>query len=168
MSVTYSLTTMSLKFSTNCEACGQLFRFESNDPADLDSSRWPTRCADCRTRATDAGTKGAVEGSTLRLGDIVSLADEDQSAYVVIAVNGDYTKARLVYCGSQRWYVPEWVETSKIVKPAAENKNTRRARRWLDKAGFEPDGWRRIVVGRYGSEFRVEVDHISLQRSDVP
>lgn len=101
----------------------------------------------------------------LRLGQVVMLVGDDASAYVVIAVNGDYTKARVAYCGSARWYVPEWVEASRIVKPTAENKNTRRARRWLDKAGFDPDGWRRILVGRYGSESRVEVDHISLQEN---
>lgn len=99
----------------------------------------------------------------LKLGQIVHVADDDSSAYVVIAINGDYTKARLVYCGSARWYKPEWIETSKIVTPIVGNKNTRRARRWLDKAGFDPDGWRRITVGRYGSAFNVEVDHISLQ-----
>lgn len=103
--------------------------------------------------------------TTLRLGDIVHVGDDTSSAYVVLAVNGDYTKARLAYCGSERWYVPEWVDIAKVVLPATDNKNTRRARRKLDKAGFDPDGWRRIVVGRYGSQSRVEVDHISLQRS---
>lgn len=46
---TFSVATMSLKFSTNCDGCGRMFRFESNNLADLDSSRWPTKCEECRT-----------------------------------------------------------------------------------------------------------------------
>lgn len=42
------VTTMSIKFSTNCDGCGRMFRFESNDLADLDASRWPTKCDKCR------------------------------------------------------------------------------------------------------------------------
>lgn len=43
----FSVTKMSLKFSTNCEGCGRMFKFESNNLADLDASRWPTKCEDC-------------------------------------------------------------------------------------------------------------------------
>jgi len=50
---TMSLAKMSLKFSTNCDGCGRMFRFESNDLADLDSSRWPTKCDECRAPSVE-------------------------------------------------------------------------------------------------------------------
>jgi hypothetical protein len=48
---TFSVTKMSLKFSTTCDACGRMFRFESNNLADLDASRWPKQCEGCRAPA---------------------------------------------------------------------------------------------------------------------
>lgn len=46
--VDMKVTSMSLRLTTNCEGCGELFTFESNDIADIDGSRWPKRCESCR------------------------------------------------------------------------------------------------------------------------
>lgn len=96
-------------------------------------------------------------------GAIVNVVGDTSSAYVVIATFAN--RVQLVYCGSERWYVPKWFDLKEVVTPANVNKNSRRALRWLERAGFDPDGWRRISVGRSGSESRVAVDHVSMQES---
>jgi hypothetical protein len=48
MKTTLSVTSMSLKLTTNCGTCGALFTFKSNDLADIDGRRWPTECESCR------------------------------------------------------------------------------------------------------------------------
>jgi len=98
---------------------------------------------------------------TVTCGDIVNLVDDRESAYVVVAMFAN--RVQLVYCGSERWYVPKWYEGNQILAPATVNKHSRRARRWLDKAGYDPDGWRRINCGRYGNEQRVTVDHVAMR-----
>lgn len=100
----------------------------------------------------------------MKVGAIVNLGADAESAYVVIGVFAN--RAQLVYCGSERWYVPEWHPLTDI-KPATDNKHRRRAIRWLRKAGFDPDGWRRIDVGRYGAKQTVVVDHEDM-RGDAP
>lgn len=52
--ITMSAVSVSIKFSTNCESCGRMFTFKSNSVADLDASRWPKRCEECRVPAAVA------------------------------------------------------------------------------------------------------------------
>jgi len=97
---------------------------------------------------------------SLKPGDIVNLVGDSESAYVVVATFAN--RAQVVYCGSMRWYMPEWQDVAQVVHPATINKHSRRARRWLDDVRFDPDGWRRILVGRHAAKTRVTVDHVSM------
>jgi hypothetical protein len=120
---------------------------------------------DRETRRLDAArSRGGDAGWEVTVGDLVHLVGAskgDGAVYLVIA--GPFAnRVQVTYCGSERWYMPVWQPLDQVVKVTAESKHTRRARRWLDKEGFEPDGWRRISVGRYGAEQRVTVDHISM------
>lgn len=105
-------------------------------------------------------------GERVQVGDLVHLigaSKGDAAVYLVIA--GPFAnRVQVTYCGSERWYAPVWHELGQIVKVTAESKHTRRARRWLDKAGHDPDGWKRILVGRYGGEQRVPVTHIDMEQ----
>ncbi len=102
----------------------------------------------------------------MTVGDLVHLVGSskgDAAVYVVIAL--DAKRARVTYCGSDRWYVPVWHELTQLVPSTEESKHTRRARRRLEKAGFDADGWKRINCGAYGREELFTVTHVSMEDS---
>lgn len=102
----------------------------------------------------------------ITVGDLVHMRGSTKGAdaiYLVIA--GPFAGiVQLSYCGSSRWFVPFKARVENLDKAISESKNTKRALRWLKSAGHDADGWKRIAVGRYGSEQRVTVTHIELER----
>lgn len=110
---TFSVTKMSLKFSTNCESCGRMFRFESNNLADLDASRWPTKCEDCRvpglTKTTSKPTAKSYlvaflvnDDRGMSTGKVTSISIDDEVTLEgppkVLRVEGTLVKV------GRRWY----------------------------------------------------------------
>lgn len=99
----------------------------------------------------------------MRFGDIVTLNIDDKAgrSYVVVheALNG---RVQLCYCGAERWYVPEWVDVSWVGIDVTDGPQLRRARRLLAAVKPDPDGWKRIQVGRAGRLRTVIVGHVDV------
>lgn len=105
----------------------------------------------------------------MKLGSIVTLTISGRRGgthvgrpHVVVhePVNG---RVQLCYCGSARWYVPEWHPVEWVSTEVPEGTRLRRCRRLLAAVKPDPDGWKRISVGRYGQEQTVIVGHTSLE-----
>lgn len=65
--------------------------------------------------------------------------------------------------GSARWMMPRWVNVTKVSSATGQTKYYRDAKRSLLKAGFDPDGYKRIPAGRYGGVRMIVVGHIALE-----
>lgn len=105
----------------------------------------------------------------MTLGDIVTVmfGTKAYKPHVVVGVRPD--RIQLCYCGSERWYLPSW-HKSEHVTSIDENKAgflnpkaMRRCKRLLLAIKPSPDGWKRIDVGRYGSDHApVIVGHVDV------
>lgn len=101
----------------------------------------------------------------MKIGDVAHVLAHpvkgSDSAFVVVGLRSD--AVRLSYCGSKRWYVPQWFPTS-IVSLAADeaNRHVVRARRLLAAVKPDPDGWRRLHVGRDPNITVVVIGHQDL------
>ncbi len=87
-------------------------------------------------------------------------------------VNG---RVQLYYFGAARWYAPAWHAVTDVSADARDMRDLarwRRCRRALAELRPDPDGWKRIAVGRYQHVERVIVGHVDLdaqhQLPEVP
>lgn len=99
----------------------------------------------------------------MRLGDLVTLTAGPKAGRPHVVVHEPTRgRVRLCYCGTERWYVPAWhdVATVKTEVPA-DDPLFKRARFLLSEITADPDGWKRLSVGRDGQVQKVIVGHIS-------
>jgi len=109
----------------------------------------------------------------MRLGDIVTLTQGPKAGlpHVVVheAVRGQWSeierrylyRIQLCYCGSERWYVPVWHDAATVSTEIPDSDRLKRARFLLSEVTADPDGWKRLTVGRDGQCRQVVVGHIS-------
>ncbi len=107
----------------------------------------------------------AVDPNGFRLGQIVHLrgfAKGEDKAHVIVG-GPSAGRVRLAYCGSERWYHAKWYATEFVITTLQDNAHVKRARRWIEREPFDPDGWKRILIGaRYGGVGEtVAIAHVS-------
>lgn len=100
----------------------------------------------------------------MKLGDIVTLETGTKSGRPHVVVHEPVGGlVQLCYCGTGRWYVPEWHPVDEVRTDVPEGAQLRRCRRLLLAIKPDPDGWKRIDVGRYGSQHEdVIVGHVDV------
>ena len=69
------------------------------------------------------------------------------------------------YCGSARWYVPEWYPVEIVSTVVPPSPRLTRARRILSRIRPSPDGWIRLDIGRSPNIRTVAVGHVSLREA---
>lgn len=98
----------------------------------------------------------------MKLGDLVTLTIGSKAGWPHVVVHPPKDGVvQLCYCGSKRWYVPEWHPVSDVASKVPDGRRLRRARKLLAELKPDGHGWLRISVGRYGSPHPdVVVGHI--------
>lgn len=101
----------------------------------------------------------------MKLGDIVTvtMGTKIRRPHVVLRepVNG---RVKLCYCGTGRWYVPEWMPLGWVSREVDDGAQLRRAKRLLlaARAKPDPDGWIRILAGPVYKLEPVIVGHVDV------
>jgi hypothetical protein len=107
-----------------------------------------------------------VQEGVVKLGDLVTLTDrlDAHSGMPFVVVSGPTSDGRiqLSYCGSSRWYVPRWYRTTQVTDEIPNSARLARARKLLAELKPDPDGFKRISVGRHGQVHQVVVGHVTL------
>lgn len=111
----------------------------------------------------------------MRLGDLVTLTEGPKAGLPHVVVHeptrGPWSnterrfvyRVRLCYCGSARWYVPKWHDVGTVDTKVPDDPKFKRARFLLSEVAADPDGWKRLSVGRDGQVQKVIVGHISQE-----
>lgn len=99
----------------------------------------------------------------MKLGDLVTLTEGPKAGRPHVVVHEPTRgRVRLCYCGSERWYVPAWHDAATVKTEVPEDDLLfKRARHLLSEVTADPDGWKRLAVGRDGQVQKVIVGHIS-------
>lgn len=104
----------------------------------------------------------------MKLGAIVTLDTGTKFGRPHVVVHEPVDgRVQLCYCGTGRWYVPEWHAVAEVRTDLRDvelyhRAHLRRCRKLLAAAKPGPDGWKRIEVGRYGQTQTVIVGHVDL------
>lgn len=126
--------------------------------------------ADPRVPASEAApVPPGAPAAELRLGDIVTVNEGTKIGRPHVVVHEPVNdRVQLCYCGTGRWYVPEWHPIGDVSTRVADTRELRRCRRLLAAVKPGPDGWKRIEVGRYGQTQTVIVGHVDVPWSWPP
>lgn len=89
----------------------------------------------------------------MKLGDVVTIVGAYLHAGKPFVVVHEPLRGRVQVSrvGSRRWFMPEWHAVDEI-RPAGDAKEFRRAQRQVAAVKPDPDGWKRVWIGRYGSD----------------
>lgn len=83
----------------------------------------------------------------------------------VMSAAHNHLRVKLCYCGSSRWYMPQWHSLTDVTEVVIDSPALRRCRKLLAaaRASAPPDGWIRVQAGRYGQPGEtVIVGHIDI------
>lgn len=99
----------------------------------------------------------------MKLGDIVTLKYGNKAGRPHVVVHEpEGCNVQLCYCGSGRWYMPEWHPVEHVETTVRSETDLRRCRRLLLAVKPDADGWKRIQVGRHGWKQPVIVGHVDV------
>jgi hypothetical protein len=108
----------------------------------------------------------------MKLGAVVTLITGAHAGRPHVVVHEPVKgRVQLCYFGSARWYVPEWHPVAAVsadLRDMRDHTRLRRCRRVLADLRPDPDGWKRISVGRSPHLARLAVGHIELDRQPQP
>lgn len=101
--------------------------------------------------------------AAVKLGDIVTLHIGSKAGHPHVVVHEPINgRVQLCYCGSERWYVPEWIDVRSVNAEVPNGARLRKARRLLLAVKPNFDGWKRIDVGRDGQVRKIIVGHVDV------
>jgi hypothetical protein len=99
----------------------------------------------------------------MRLGAIVTLENGLKAGRPHVVVHEPVGgRVRLCYCGTGRWYVPEWHPVNDVRTDVPAGRQLDRCRKLLAAVKPDPDGFKRILVGRHGWKQAVIVGHVDI------